>query len=386
MKIAEIALPPCAYIQPCFHSDSSLSFPCKTQITVTKTITTITNKKIEPRKVHTAVVAADSSFSSAGSFDRTLGGQLLPQSQDNKTGRKRVFFLDVNPICYAGSTPSLQSFARWVSLFFSQVSLGDPVIAVFDGENGNEHRRQLLPSYKAHRRKFLRHLSSSQRFSRGHVGKSHQLVTDVLRKCNVPVIKVDGYEADDVVATLVEQVLTRGFRTVIASPDKDFKQLISEDVQIVMPLPELQRWSFYTLRHYRAQYNCDPQSDLSLRCIVGDEVDGVPGIQHVAPDFGRKTALKLIKKHGSLENLLNAAAVRTVGRPYAQDALTKYAHYLRRNYEVLALKRDVDIQLHEEWLVERDTRNDRTVLSTFLKYLEETKYLNYTGRPNLSDG
>jgi hypothetical protein len=74
-------------------------------------------------------------------------------------------------------------------------------------------------------------------------------------------------------------------------------------------------------------------------CIVGDDVDGVPGIQHVAPGFGRKTALKLLKKHGSLENLLNAAAVRTVGKQYAQDALTKYADYLRRNYEVLALRR-----------------------------------------------
>lgn len=51
---------------------------------------------------------------------------------------------------------------------------------------------------------------------------------------------------------------------VIASPDKDFKQLISEDVQIVMPLEDLDRWSFYTLKHYLAQYNCDPCCDLSL--------------------------------------------------------------------------------------------------------------------------
>lgn len=51
---------------------------------------------------------------------------------------------------------------------------------------------------------------------------------------------------------------------VIASPDKDFKQLLSEDVQIVMPLTELDRWSFYTLKHYMDQYNCDPHSDLSL--------------------------------------------------------------------------------------------------------------------------
>ncbi|KAI9073587.1 hypothetical protein K1719_044434 [Acacia pycnantha] len=205
---------------------------------------------------------------------------------------------------------------------------------VFDGEKGSEHRRQLLPSYKAHRKKFLRHSSSSQRVSRGHVGRSHQVITDVLRKCNVPVIKVHGHEADDVVATLVGQVLSR------------------------------------------AQYNCDPQSDLSLRCIVGDEADGVPGIQQMVPDFGRKTALKLIKKHGTLETLLNAAAVRTVGRPYAQEALTKYADYLRRNYEVLALKMDVDIQLHEDWLVERDTHNDTTALSNFFKYLEQMKETN----------
>lgn len=59
----------------------------------------------------------------------------------------------------------------------------------------------------------------------------------------------------------------------------------------------------------------------------------------MVPSFGRKTALKLIQKYGSLEALLNAAAVRTVGRPYAQDALKKYGDYLRRNYEVLALKR-----------------------------------------------
>ena len=58
---------------------------------------------------------------------------------------------------------------------------------VVDGERGSEHRRQLLPSYKAHRTKFMRHLSSSRRFSRGHVGKSHQVISDVLGKCNVPV-------------------------------------------------------------------------------------------------------------------------------------------------------------------------------------------------------
>ncbi|KAF6139135.1 hypothetical protein GIB67_009978 [Kingdonia uniflora] len=87
-------------------------------------------------------------------------------------------------------------------------------------------------------------------------------------------------------ATLIEHVLRQGLRVVISSPDNDFKQLISEDVQIVMPMPEFRWWPFYTLKHYIAQYNCDPSFDFSFRCIVGDEVDGVPGIQHVVPGFG----------------------------------------------------------------------------------------------------
>lgn len=208
--------------------------------------------------------------------------------------------------------------------------------------------------------------------SLSHVGKLKQVAADVLRQCNVPVVNIERHEADDVVATLVGQALQRGYRVVIASPDKDFKQLVSEDVQMVMPLVELDRWSFYTLKHYIAQYNCNPQSDLSFRCILGDEVDGVPGIQHLAPGFGRKTATKLLKKHGSLDNLLNAAVVRTVGKEYVQEALTKHADFLRRNYEVLSLRRDVDVQLQEEWLAERDTQNDSIVFSNLFESLEDS--------------
>jgi 5'-3' exonuclease len=198
-----------------------------------------------------------------------------------------------------------------------------------------------------------------------------KLLSLTIWRRKIQVVRVDGYEADDVVATLTEQVLQKGYRVVIASPDKDFKQLISDDVQLVMPIPEIGRWSFYTLRHYVAQYKCDPTADLSLSeyislvlihdlcsrwgsvifeqlmnlkscctgCFMGDEADGVPGIQHLVPGFGRKTAVKLLQKHGSLENLLNTAAIRTVGKDYAQDALTKHADYLRKNYEVLSLKR-----------------------------------------------
>lgn len=81
----------------------------------------------------------------SGALTQTVGGQLMQHVNNNfesysevneseiiekKRRRRRVFFLDVNPLCYKGSTPSLLSFAHWISLFFSQVSLADPVIAV----------------------------------------------------------------------------------------------------------------------------------------------------------------------------------------------------------------------------------------------------------------
>ncbi|KAL4032180.1 hypothetical protein IC575_005248 [Cucumis melo] len=345
---------------PFLNSSSRTFLPSRTALT----------SKLKPNTWRTKSLKltafVPSSRLTSAAFNQTDDGKFQPRIEADNPRKGRVFFLDVNPLCYQGNKPSLRNFGRWVSIFFEEVSHSDPVIAVFDGEGGSEHRRLLLPSYKAHRIKFTRP-PSSQRFTKGNFRTSYQVIRDALRSCNVPVVKVDGHEADDVVATLVEQVLQRRVRVVVASPDKDFKQLISEDVQLVMPLPELNRWSFYTIRHYLAQYNCDPCSDLSLRCIMGDEVDGVPGIQHVAPGFGRKTALKLLKKHGSLENLLSAAAIRTVGKPYAQDALTKYAEYLRTNYKVLALRRDVDVQFQDEWLVERDRRNDSTILSKFVE-------------------
>ncbi|RXI00304.1 hypothetical protein DVH24_037852 [Malus domestica] len=354
--MVEVAVPTRVHIRPLLSVSPHL--PIRRNIVSTNT------KACKIRGV--AASSSSSSSSSAGTcgYKQPVddGQIVLP----NKASKKRVFFLDVNPLLCGKQTQ--------LTRFCSLVSLSDPVIAVVDGEGVSEHRGQLLPSYKAHRWKFTR------QFPRGHAGRSHGVITNVLQKCNV--IKVEHHETDDVIATLVGQVIQTGYWVVIASPDKDFKQLLSEDVQLVMPLDELERWSFYTLKHYIAQYNCDPCCDLSLRCFVGNHADGVPGIQHLAPGFGQKTALKLLKKHGSLENLLNTAAVRTVGRQYAQDALTKHADYLRRNHEILSLRRDVDVKLREEWLVTRDTSNDSATLSNFYKFLEETGFCPSVAKRN----
>lgn len=100
----------------------SLSFSCRTPKFEIKT-----NKTWKTQAVKLGAITASASISGSGSLNSTACEQLV---SENDAKKKRVFFLDVNPLCYVGSTPSLRSFGHWVSLFFSQVSHSDPVIAV----------------------------------------------------------------------------------------------------------------------------------------------------------------------------------------------------------------------------------------------------------------
>ncbi|KAG0495392.1 hypothetical protein HPP92_000093 [Vanilla planifolia] len=101
--------------------------------------------------------------------------------------KPRVFFLDVNPICYRGSERSLHTFVHWLSLFFSEISHRNPLIAVLDGEDGNEFRRKLLPSYKSNRQSIIWRGGNLQRGSSAGASSTELQVTTILQKCNVPV-------------------------------------------------------------------------------------------------------------------------------------------------------------------------------------------------------
>jgi hypothetical protein len=116
------------HIQPCLSPNSSPPVSFSSRTPKLEAAAPTKRKARETEAGRLGAIAVSASVSEA--FDRTVGGQFLPEREEKKTGRKRVFFLDVNPLCYVGSTPSLRAFGRWVSLFFSQVSLSDPVIAV----------------------------------------------------------------------------------------------------------------------------------------------------------------------------------------------------------------------------------------------------------------
>lgn len=136
LKMVEAATATHVHVKRPFSTTPCVSFSTgnlRIKTTGTKTVNSCKAWKLV---VAAAEASALSSSSSSGSFNRTSGGQLFRGNEicgnkkERSTSKKRVFFLDVNPLCYAGSTPSLHSFGYWISLFFSQVSLSDPVIAV----------------------------------------------------------------------------------------------------------------------------------------------------------------------------------------------------------------------------------------------------------------
>lgn len=116
-------------IPPFLNSASRGSLPSRTLKAAESALTTKANTwRTKPLKL-SAFAAASSRFTSAA-FKQTDGEKLRPRIEADDSRKGRVFFLDVNPLCYQGSRPSLHNFGRWVSIFFEEVSHSDPVIAV----------------------------------------------------------------------------------------------------------------------------------------------------------------------------------------------------------------------------------------------------------------
>ena len=126
-------------------------------------------------------------------------------------------------------------------------------------------------------------------------------IIELIEAFNIPVMKVDGYEADDVIGTLAKKAETSGFEVFMMTPDKDFGQLVSENILMYKPArkgnkPEILGVDEICLK-YKIQ---EPEQLIDILGLWGDASDNIPGV----PGVGEKTASKLIAEFGSVENLL----------------------------------------------------------------------------------
>ncbi len=200
---------------------------------------------------------------------------------------------------------------------------------------GVSFREQRYPDYKATREKLDEQLQ--QDFDR-----SVERIKQILTGFRVPVLGVEGFEADDVIGTLATAAATRGLGAVIVSGDKDFYQLIAPGIVLLNPGrggPAAVEEHWVDASNASERFGVPPERVVDFLALVGDSSDNVPGVKGV----GEKTALELLQRYGDLDGVLAHAA--DIPGKRAREAVSQYADLARLSRELVTIRRDVPVPL-----------------------------------------
>src|SRR3954462_4582111 len=201
--------------------------------------------------------------------------------------------------------------------------------AVFDARGGT-FRDQLYPQYKATRTAMPDDLS-----------RQVEPLHDAITALGWPLLVIEGVEADDVIATLVEQAKARGWRTVISTGDKDLTQLVDERTLWVNTMSNEK----LDVAGVSAKFGVPPEKIVDYLALIGDQIDNIPGVEGVGPGF----ASKWLQQYGSLDNLLSR--VDEIKGPRGEN-LRNLKDWLPKARELLTVKRDVALPFPFEKLTE----------------------------------
>ena len=192
---------------------------------------------------------------------------------------------------------------------------------------------------------------------------------------NLPSIELANYEADDLIATYVDQILKKGAKVTIVSSDKDLMQLFKNKVRIFDPMKN----KFISEEDIQNKFGVDSSKVIDVQALAGDSSDNVPGV----PGIGVKTAAELINKYGNLEKLLKSA--HEIKQNKRRETLIENKDKALISKQLVTLKHDapVDRDLSEFQLKEID----KNKLYKFLREMEFNRLLSSAistyGEPNL---
>jgi DNA polymerase I len=186
------------------------------------------------------------------------------------------------------------------------------------------------------------------------------------RAFGIPSIEMDGWEADDIIATYACDARRAGGKVTIVSSDKDLMQLIEPDGSIRMldtiPRPGQPPLRWIGVEEVFAKFGVTPDKVIEVQALCGDSVDNVPGV----PGIGVKTAAELINQYGDIENLL--AHAEEIKQPSRRQKLIENAELARISKRLVTLAQDVPVELELSALARQPI--DPRALFPFLKAME----------------
>jgi DNA polymerase-1 len=209
-------------------------------------------------------------------------------------------------------------------------------------DSGLSFRHERYPAYKATRQKLSDELQSD--FNRGM-----ERIAEMLSAFRVPVLAVEGYEADDVIGTLARQGAQAGVNVVVVSGDKDFQQLVRPGVWLLNPgrggsAAVEEQW--VSVENAGERLGVEPSLVTDYLALVGDSSDNVPGV----PGIGDKTARDLVQQYGPVESILAHAAELQKKRPREALLDPENAARARLSKELVTIRDDLPIVLELERL------------------------------------
>lgn len=206
------------------------------------------------------------------------------------------------------------------------------IAAVFD-TSAPTVRHLEYEDYKAHREKMPEDLSAAIPY-----------VKRLLEGFNIPVITMDGYEADDIIGTLALKAEHEGFTVYCMTPDKDFAQLVTDNIYIYKPARMGNGAEIIGVQDVLDKWEVeDVKQVIDILGLWGDSVDNIPGI----PGIGEKTSKKLIKQFGSVENLI-ANSDQLKGKQ--KENVETYAEQGLISKKLATILLDVPVEFHADTL------------------------------------
>ncbi|MDX2104221.1 MAG: DNA polymerase I [Alphaproteobacteria bacterium] len=181
------------------------------------------------------------------------------------------------------------------------------------------------------------------------------LIREAVRAFNVPCIELQGFEADDLIASYARAALTIGDTVTVVSSDKDLMQLVRPGLDLLDPMKNRRIGPAEVVE----KFGVPPDKVVDVQALMGDSVDNVPGV----PGIGQKTAAELIQTYGDLDTLLARAA--EIKQPKRRENLIEYRELAFVSRDLVRLRDDIDLPVPLDGLEKHPP--DRAALEAFLR-------------------
>ncbi len=233
----------------------------------------------------------------------------------------------------------------------------DHIAVVFDTKHPT-FRHTMFPEYKATRQKMPEDMASQL-----------DRLKEVVRAFNTPLLELPGFEADDIIGTLARRAEKEGVLTFMVTGDKDYMQLISPLIKMYKPAKAGGEVEIVEEPGVKEKFGVKPEQVIDVLALTGDKSDNIPGV----PGIGEKTAIPLIQKYRTLENLYEH--VEEIPQKGVREKLVAHREkaYLSKKLVTIDTLVPVQINFHELRAAARDT-------SALIRLFGELEFRSLAGR------